>query len=168
MRGHKGAAIDFGDGINSLRGVPPNYAYYMVYYIGTAIPTHDNVETILQWRDMEMLRIEDKYNFVTIALSRRLYKLRQLTKLAVLVLSIRAESSDRINVAVFIENIPNLERIEFETSEWSDEERDSFYRRNSPPMNWIGEIYGTTVSYQIAFSCRNTMNKEHLREWRVL
>lgn len=160
--GRTGAVIRFHEGINSFRGVPTSFATYFVHYHGSSLPTIENVDTILQWSEMELLTIIDRHNFVTIILSQRmdklkrsktLEKLQKLQKLVELRLAIESNSSDRIDVATFLENLPNLEWLVVYTENWSDVEKEAFHARNPPSTNWNSDIGTMAIYYRISFKC---------------
>lgn len=139
------AVCTFAYGENTLIGVPSNYSMYKIIYVGPAQPTVANIETILQWHNMVSLTIFDEHNFVVMQFLERIEELSKLTKLEQLIFTLQPSACEQIHVATFLDTLPKLKMIEFQTIGWNDKQREAFQKRNQQPWNWdVGHgIYAT-------------------------
>lgn len=142
------AIIRFGDGENPLSGVPRNLVKYSIEYKSLAIPTEENIISILQWRNMESLTIADDHS-VTVDLLKHLDELSKMPKLAVLVLPIQSISYDQLNVAQIIAKLTHLKGLRFHAVDMTFKQRKAFYDKNEAPTNWTRKIVSNRIDYHI-------------------
>lgn len=129
------ARINFRDGINLFSGVPRNYRQYTVSYSYPAMPSIENIDSILKWNQALELDIFD-LEHVVLTLMDRIDELSKLDSLQKLTLSMFDENYEHIDVATFIENLPSLGEIVFQAYHMSQSQMEEFEAKNKVPSNW--------------------------------
>lgn len=153
----KSATIKFNRGENPLSGIPKNCGLYSINYDSASIPIAENIDSILQWNEMETLTIYDQHN-VTGSLLERIDEMSKLPKLTTLILSIQPQSYDQVNVTRFIKKLPKLKMIRFRAIDLTDEQLKVFYDKNPAPSRWRSRIEGNSIDYHIKTeNCCNLM-----------
>lgn len=124
-------------GENSLSGLPRNYSVYLIRFIETAIPTVDNINSILQWKAAEFLILDDINCVFVLGLLERIDEMAQMTKLGSLQFTVLRHTYKKIDVVRFIENVPSLKMVEVVTNDKLNcTEREEFIAKNPAPKNW--------------------------------
>lgn len=137
------AKADFHAGKNLLSGISSKHTEYQVNYWGTAVPTVDNIDSILQWKSADTLRINGAGN-VTLNLSERIDEFSELTKLKFLDLSIESASYKNIKPALFIQKVSSLSIVRFVGQDMTSAQMKEFKERNPAPAKW--SVYQTAKS----------------------
>lgn len=122
---------------------------YTVIYGKSATLNTENIDSMLQWNEAIVLRVQDQGN-VVVGLFQRAGELSNLTKLAALRVHINEKSYRQIKVAPFIENLPKLRELTFTASELSEEQIEEFVFNNEIPGNWTYEIFEEVIVYKRA------------------
>lgn len=144
----KRAEIHFNIGDNPMSGVPNNYNEFFIYYwYPMAIPTDENINSILNWTEATRLRIYENQGHAAIKLMESIDKLDKLTKLNHLTLYMGPHTYDKINVATFIGNLSSLNEIIFIGNDISDDQVKEFMEKNATPSNWRVWTIDNVVTY---------------------
>lgn len=138
--------VNFRAGENPLNGVSPNHTNYHVNYWGTAIPTVENIDSILTWQAADSLRIYGPGN-VTLELLERIDNFSGLTKLRFLDLPIDSTTYKNVKPAKFIENLPALTSLRFIGRNMNDVQLKEFRDQNPAPAKWSGYQSPNSVEY---------------------
>lgn len=120
----------------------------MIKYTGTSVPTVDNIDTILQWRDVGFLAFYDENSLFVIDLLERMDEMRRMTKLKKLRFSLQKETYDIVNIAELIHALPTLNSVELVSIELDDAQKKEFTAKNPAPMNWSTWMDSSIIYYK--------------------
>lgn len=145
----KFVVIHFNDGENSLLGIPSNYTRFMINYGSEATPTVDNINSILQWSETEVLVFHDENSVVLFELLDRIDEMSRLTKIKTLGFALANNSYNRINVGNLVEKLPTLNAIELASIELDDVYKTEFVAKNPAPTSWIKWVDSNAIRYRL-------------------
>lgn len=145
----KFVVIHFNDGENSLLGIPSNYTRFMINYGSEATPTVDNINSILQWSETEVLVFHDENSVVLFELLDRIDEMSRLTKIKTLGFALANNSYNRINVGNLVEKLPTLNAIELASLELDDVYKTEFVAKNPAPTSWIKWVDSNAIRYRL-------------------
>lgn len=141
------AEVYYRSGENPLSGVPKHYTAYDVFFTYPAVPTVENVDSILSWANAYQLRISDQED-VAVQLTERSSELRGLASLSELHVTMQDDTYEKISVAAFIENLPALYEVNFSGRHMTDDQMKDFEARNRVPNGWKGWRINKLVYYR--------------------
>lgn len=134
-------------GENPISAVPKDYKDYQIYYLRSATPTEENINSIGQWTEAERIEIIDRAD-VAVNLCKHIDEVSGLKNLSKLILHMRAKSYKQINVAAFMEKLVGLKTISFRGGDMTNEQMKEFEVKNEIPLNWRSKLVRQFILYQ--------------------
>lgn len=140
----RGVEAHYFGGKAVVGGLPLNYERYFVTFTDAVTITGDDIDNILRWSDAKMIVFRGGDD-IAFELYLRVNELERFAELEQLELSVQRLTHVRVMVQPFLDALPALKKLSFDTSALRPEEKQEFIRNQRALRP--SEINGNSVVY---------------------
>lgn len=144
MPSFRGVEAHFFGGKDVIGGLPLSYDRYYVTFTDAVTIAGDDIKTILRWTDAKVIVFRGGDD-IAYELYLRVNELERFEQLEQLELSVQRLNHVRVMVQPFLDALPALKRLSFDTSALRPEEKQEFIRNQGALRP--SEISGNLVVY---------------------